>query len=64
VAKAAKMVGRFGQQMHNPIAVALRDTVMRLTPPRAALRSMARYGDWTPPTWPGLSASSHNQPGA
>ena len=53
VAKAAKMVGRIGQQLHNPIAVALRDTVMRLTPPRAALRSMARYADWTPPTWPG-----------
>ncbi|GIH03371.1 FAD-dependent oxidoreductase [Rhizocola hellebori] len=53
VARAAKMVGRIGQQLHNPVAVALRDTLMRLTPPRAALRSMARYADWTPPTWPG-----------
>jgi 2-polyprenyl-6-methoxyphenol hydroxylase-like FAD-dependent oxidoreductase len=51
VAKAAKMVGRIGQQLQNPVAVAFRDTVMRLTPPRAALRSMTRYSDWTPPTF-------------
>jgi 2-polyprenyl-6-methoxyphenol hydroxylase-like FAD-dependent oxidoreductase len=53
VARAARLVGRIGQQLRNPVAVALRDTIMRLTPHRAALRSMARYGDWHPPTWPG-----------
>ncbi len=52
VARAALMVGRFGQQMSNPVAVRLRDAVMRLAPPRAALRSMARWADWTPPSWP------------
>ncbi|MEH1101941.1 FAD-dependent monooxygenase [Micromonospora sp. CPCC 205561] len=49
VARASRAVGRFGQQLENPIAVAARDTVMRLTPPRLALRSMARYADWSPP---------------
>jgi 2-polyprenyl-6-methoxyphenol hydroxylase-like FAD-dependent oxidoreductase len=50
VAKASRMIGRFGQQLENPIAVAARNTLMRLTPPRLALRSMARYADWRPPT--------------
>ncbi len=49
VAKASRMIGRFGQQLQNPVAVAARNTVMRLTPPRLALRSMARYADWHPP---------------
>lgn len=49
VAKASRMIGRFGQQLENPIAVAARNTVMRLTPPRLALRTMARYADWSPP---------------
>ena len=43
------MIGRLGQQLENPIAVATRNAVMRLTPPRLALRSMARYADWRPP---------------
>ncbi|TDB76146.1 FAD-dependent monooxygenase [Micromonospora sp. KC723] len=49
VAKASRAIGRFGQQLQNPIAVAVRNTAMRLTPPRLALRSMARYADWRPP---------------
>lgn len=49
VAKASRAIGRFGQQLDNPIAVAARNTIMRLTPPRLALRSMARYADWRPP---------------
>jgi 2-polyprenyl-6-methoxyphenol hydroxylase-like FAD-dependent oxidoreductase len=49
VAKASRMIGRFGQQLENPIAVAARNTVMRLTPPRLALRSMSRYTGWQPP---------------
>ena len=40
---------RLVQQLDNPVAVAVRNTVMRLTPPRLALRSMARYADWCPP---------------
>jgi 2-polyprenyl-6-methoxyphenol hydroxylase-like FAD-dependent oxidoreductase len=49
VARASYLVGRFGQQLRNPLAVALRNVTMRLTPPRLALRSMARYADWSPP---------------
>ncbi|MFU8849780.1 FAD-dependent monooxygenase [Micromonospora sp. SL1-18] len=49
VAKASRAIGRFGQQLNNPVAVAARNTIMRLTPPRLTLRSMARYADWRPP---------------
>jgi 2-polyprenyl-6-methoxyphenol hydroxylase-like FAD-dependent oxidoreductase len=41
---------RFGQQLHNPIAVALRNTAVALTPDRIALLAIARYGKWRPPT--------------
>ncbi|MBY8870357.1 FAD-dependent monooxygenase [Micromonospora sp. PLK6-60] len=49
VARASLRAGRFGQQLRNPLAVAARAMLLRLTPPRAALRAMARYADWTPP---------------
>ncbi|MBQ1032182.1 FAD-dependent oxidoreductase [Micromonospora sp. C97] len=49
VARASVTAGRFGQQLCHPIAVAVRDTALRLTPGRVALRSMARYADWRPP---------------
>ncbi len=52
VAAAALQVARFGQQLANPAAVAVRDALMRWTPPRVALRSMARHADWTPPQIP------------
>ena len=40
---------RFGQQLRNPIAVALRNTAVALTPDRIALLAIARYGKWCPP---------------
>jgi len=49
IARAAWQAGRFGQHLRNPVAVALRNTAMRLTPARFALRSMARHADWRPP---------------
>jgi 2-polyprenyl-6-methoxyphenol hydroxylase-like FAD-dependent oxidoreductase len=49
VSRAAHRIGRLGQQLRNPVAVALRNTAIRLTPPRVAIRSMARYADWQPP---------------
>jgi 2-polyprenyl-6-methoxyphenol hydroxylase-like FAD-dependent oxidoreductase len=52
VAGAAMRIARYGQQLRHPAAVALRNTVMRCTPSRLALRSMARYADWTPPDIP------------
>jgi 2-polyprenyl-6-methoxyphenol hydroxylase-like FAD-dependent oxidoreductase len=56
VARAALQIGRFGQQLSNPIAVGLRNTMMRLTPPRIALRSMAGHADWDPPVIPSATA--------
>lgn len=52
MARAAYQIGRFGQQLSNPVAVAVRNALMRLTPPGVALRTMARYGDWYPPALP------------
>jgi 2-polyprenyl-6-methoxyphenol hydroxylase-like FAD-dependent oxidoreductase len=49
VARASYRVGRFGQQLRNPVAVTLRNTLLRFIPARTALRSMARYADWKPP---------------
>ncbi|MDG4810323.1 FAD-dependent oxidoreductase [Micromonospora sp. WMMD1120] len=49
VARASFTAGRFGQQLRNPVALALRDIALRLTPGRATLRGMARYADWSPP---------------
>jgi 2-polyprenyl-6-methoxyphenol hydroxylase-like FAD-dependent oxidoreductase len=40
---------RFGQQLHKPVAVAMRNTVVALTPDRIALLAIARYGKWYPP---------------
>jgi len=40
---------RFGQQLRSPIAVAVRNTAVALTPNRVALRAIARYGAWFPP---------------
>ncbi|SBT43996.1 FAD-dependent monooxygenase [Micromonospora narathiwatensis] len=56
VAKASRAIGRFGQQLDNPVAVATRNALLRLTPPRLALRSMARYAGWHPPV---IAADGH-----
>lgn len=52
VAAAALRAARFGQQLDNPAAVALRNAAMRAVPVRIALRSMSRHADWTPPPIP------------
>ncbi|MEV4490739.1 FAD-dependent oxidoreductase [Micromonospora coxensis] len=49
LARASARAGRYGQQLRHPLAVALRDTAIRLTPSRVALRQAARYADWHPP---------------
>ncbi|GGQ55257.1 FAD-dependent monooxygenase [Couchioplanes azureus] len=49
VAQASRRIGRLGQQLRNPVAVAARNTMMRLTPPGLALRAMTRFADWHPP---------------
>jgi 2-polyprenyl-6-methoxyphenol hydroxylase-like FAD-dependent oxidoreductase len=50
MSRAATTQLRFGQQLQNPIAVALRNIAIMLTPAGAALRAAARFGDWIPPT--------------
>lgn len=50
VAGAARQAGRMGQQLSHPLAVALRNTAMRLTPSRAATRMILRHHAWVPPS--------------
>ncbi|MES4901853.1 MULTISPECIES: FAD-dependent monooxygenase [unclassified Streptomyces] len=52
VARAARRVGRMGQQLTHPLAIAVRNTALRLAPPRATVRAVLRHGDWTPPRLP------------
>lgn len=47
VARASYRIGRVGQITH-PLLVAARNAAIRGTPPRLALRAMARYADWRP----------------
>ncbi|MEV7180031.1 FAD-dependent monooxygenase [Kitasatospora sp. NPDC093679] len=49
VARAARQAGRMGHQLSNPLAVALRNTAMRLTPSRTAVHMILRHHAWTPP---------------
>lgn len=49
MSEAATWQLRFGQQLENPITVALRNTAVALTPDRIALLAIARYGKWCPP---------------
>ncbi|WP_129311408.1 FAD-dependent monooxygenase [Streptomyces sp. L2] len=49
VARAARLAGRMGQQLSHPLAVALRDTALRLAPSGATARAVLRHADWAPP---------------
>ncbi|MER6977844.1 FAD-dependent monooxygenase [Streptomyces carpinensis] len=52
VARAARQAGRMGQQLTNPLAVAARDTALRLAPSGATVRAILRHADWRPPGRP------------
>ncbi|UZJ32700.1 FAD-dependent monooxygenase [Streptomyces endophytica] len=52
VARAARQAGRMGQQLTHPVALALRNTALRLAPSRATVRTILRHADWTPPRLP------------
>jgi hypothetical protein len=41
-----------GQQLSRPLAVVLRNTALRITPSRVAMRAILRHADWTPPALP------------
>lgn len=49
VARAARQAGRMGQRLTHPLAVAARNTALRLAPSGATLRAILRHADWTPP---------------
>lgn len=49
VARAARQAGRMGQQLNHPLAIAVRNTALRLAPSRATVRAILRHADWTPP---------------
>jgi 2-polyprenyl-6-methoxyphenol hydroxylase-like FAD-dependent oxidoreductase len=49
MARTARMMARFGQQLSNPVAVAVRNGAMAMVPPWLAVRSIARHVDWRPP---------------
>ncbi|MFE2852000.1 FAD-dependent monooxygenase [Streptomyces lavendulae] len=52
IARAARQAGKMGQQLSHPLAVALRNTAMRLTPSRAATHIILRHHTWLPPQLP------------
>ncbi|MEV4890945.1 FAD-dependent monooxygenase [Nonomuraea sp. NPDC055795] len=52
VARAARLTGRVGHRVRTPLALALRNTLIRVTPTALALGQMVRHADWTPPSLP------------
>lgn len=48
VAKMSRLSGRIGQQLSNRAAVAVRNRLLRVAPPRTAMAQLARYATWTP----------------
>jgi 2-polyprenyl-6-methoxyphenol hydroxylase-like FAD-dependent oxidoreductase len=49
VARAARQAGRMGHQLTNPLAVAVRDLAIRLTPFAVSKHAVLRHHAWTPP---------------
>lgn len=49
IARAARQAGRMGQQLTQPLAVAVRNTALRLAPSQVTVRAILRHADWTPP---------------
>jgi 2-polyprenyl-6-methoxyphenol hydroxylase-like FAD-dependent oxidoreductase len=62
MSQAATRQLRFGQQLHSPIAVAMRNTAVALTPDRIALLAIAHYGKWSPPALGNEAAPSPAYP--
>jgi 2-polyprenyl-6-methoxyphenol hydroxylase-like FAD-dependent oxidoreductase len=49
VAAAARQAGRMGQRLAHPLAVPLRNTLLRLAPSGTTVRMILRHASWTPP---------------
>ncbi|MFG2982758.1 hypothetical protein ACGFYQ_16100 [Streptomyces sp. NPDC048258] len=52
VARAARRAGRLGHRLTHPLAVAARDTALRLAPSGATVRATLRHAAWHPPVLP------------
>lgn len=50
IARASRLAGRAGFELRNPVAVALRDAVLRAVPARVGLKAMTRFTAWTAPS--------------
>lgn len=50
VARAARQAGRVGHRLTHPLAVAMRNTGLRLAPSSVTVRAVLRHADWTPPS--------------
>ncbi|MHC3470734.1 FAD-dependent monooxygenase [Streptomyces sp. 7R007] len=50
VARAARQAGRLGQQLSHPLAVAVRNTGLRLAPSGMTVRAILRHADWSAPS--------------
>jgi 2-polyprenyl-6-methoxyphenol hydroxylase-like FAD-dependent oxidoreductase len=48
VARMSRAAARMGQQLANPLAVAVRNRLIRVTPPRRSLAPMAKVSSWRP----------------
>lgn len=48
VARSARLAARLGQRLENPAAVAVRNSLMRSTPPQVAMGALARVARWRP----------------
>lgn len=48
VAKASMQAGRYMSNLSNPVTVALRNTLLRLTPTGMSIRQMAKVSQWEP----------------
>lgn len=58
IRRTAARVGRMNA-LSNPVAVAARNSLVRLTPSALGIRSMARISRWEPPHVPGGASTTH-----
>lgn len=49
VARASRLMGRTGHGLRNPVAIAVRNTLLRSVPAKTAVAGMARFSGWRPP---------------
>ncbi len=49
VARASRFTGRAGHGLRNPVAIAVRNALLRSVPAKVAVSGMTRFSGWTPP---------------